>query len=399
MKIPTSDNARERTVANATRGDTVANATRNRIIREAKALGFDVVGFATNQLPEDAAPHLDQFIEQSYHGDMEWMQTHAARRRDIQTLWPEARTAIILGHNYGPDYDPLTYLDKKGSGLISCYAQGKDYHDVIKKKLKALARMIAQKENCDVKVFVDTAPLMEKPLAAQSAIGWQGKHTCLVSREYGSWLFLGEILTTLELPADTPEINHCGSCTRCLDICPTQAFDGAHQLDARKCISYLTIEHKSHIDEKFRKAIGNRIYGCDDCLAVCPWNKFAQNAQEISYHPTQQQLPALPLAELLQLDDASFRAQFKGSPIKRIGRDRFLRNVLIAAGNSQKPELILQIMSLLDDTSDIVRAMAVWALSQLMQDKEIVALAAKNMPNECHPEVLNEWKRTIPCQK
>lgn len=355
-------------------------------------LGFDVVGFAKAELPEQTDAHLDTFLSRDYHGDMEWMATHAARRRAPKALWEDARSAIILGHNYGPDYNPLDKLHEKDRGLISCYALDKDYHDIIKKKLRQLASRIAEESGAEVKLFVDTAPLMEKPLAAQSAVGWQGKHTCLVSRNYGSWLFLGEILTTLELPADAPEPNHCGSCRSCLDICPTNAFIGTGQIDARKCISYLTIEHKGHIPHTFRKAIGNRIYGCDDCLAVCPWNKFAKTASESAYH-ARENLPNPQLKTLLALDDAEFRALFRKSPVKRIGRDRFIRNVLIAAGNSEDKTLAPTIRALLDDASPLVRAMAVWALGELLADAEKVELERQTVSQETDPDVLDEWKK------
>lgn len=362
-------------------------------IREwARDIGFDAVAFTPARLPEHHAEELEGFLAEDRHGDMDWMATHAARRRAPQALWEGAKTAIILGHNYGPDYNPLELLEQKDSGLISCYALGKDYHDVIKKRLKRLASKIAEETGAEVKVFVDTAPLMEKPLAAQTQMGWQGKHTCVVSREYGSWLFLGEILTSLELPADEPETDHCGNCTRCLDICPTGAFDGARRIDARKCISYLTIEHKSHIPEQYRAAMGNRIYGCDDCLAVCPWNKFAQQAQEVAYH-ARESLPAPKLAELLPLDDEAFRTRFAGSPIKRIKRDRFIRNVLIASGNSGDAQLLPHISPLLTDASPLVRAMAVWAHARLAPKEETLALAAKLLPNEDDSDVIHEWRR------
>lgn len=357
----------------------------------AKELGFDTVAFAKAELSPRHAENLSGFLSENRHGDMEWMATHVARRRDPQALWEGARSAIILGHNYAPDYNPLDKLAEKDRGLVSCYALGKDYHDVIKKRLRQLAEKVAAETGAEVKIFVDTAPLMEKSLAAQTQMGWQGKHTCLVSREYGSWLFLGEILTSLELPPDEPEKDHCGNCRRCLDICPTGAFDGTRRIDARKCISYLTIEHKGHIPLEFRKAMGNRIYGCDDCLAVCPWNKFAKTAQETAYH-ARSDLPTPPLAELLILDDAAFRARFSGSPIKRIKRDRFLRNALIAAGNSENVALLPQIKNLLADESPLVRAMAVWALGQLAKPQEMLALKEKLLPNEPDADVRNEWR-------
>ncbi|MCH2547292.1 MAG: tRNA epoxyqueuosine(34) reductase QueG [Alphaproteobacteria bacterium] len=364
---------------------------RDTIIAWAKELGFDVVFFAKASLPAHHAQELDMFLQQERHGDMTWMQEHAARRRDPSQLWEAAKTAIILGHNYAPDYNPLDKLAEKNSGLISCYALNKDYHDVMKKRLKQLASTIATHYGEEVKIFVDTAPLMEKPLAAQTQLGWQGKHTCVVSREYGSWLFLGEILTTLEIPAETPHKDLCGNCSRCINICPTNAFDSPHRIDARKCISYLTIEHKGHIAPEFRKAMGNRIYGCDDCLAVCPWNKFAQASQEIAYQ-SKNDLPTADLAELLMLDDAAFRNRFSKSPVKRIKRDRFIRNVLIAAGNSGNKDLLPLIKILLTDDSPLVRAMAVWATAQLAPKKETLALAEKLLPNEPDIHVQNEWR-------
>lgn len=360
----------------------------------AQALGFDAVAFTKASLPETVSQELESFLADNRHGDMDWMATHAARRRAPEALWPEARTAIILGHNYGPDYNPLDKLAEKDRGLISCYALGQDYHDVIKKKLKQLAGQIAAFYGTEVKVFVDTAPLMEKPLAAQSGLGWQGKHTCIVSRKFGSWLFLGEILTSLEVPTDSPEKDHCGNCTRCLDICPTGAFDGARHIDARKCISYLTIEHKGPIPHIYRKAIGNRIYGCDDCLAICPWNKFAQKSQENAYF-AREHLPTPELLALLALDDNGFREFFARSPIKRIKRDRFLRNVLIAAGNSGNRSLIPRIQLLITDFSPLVRGAAVWAVAQLQNHEETLALAEQFMPNEQDDDVKQEWEMAI----
>jgi epoxyqueuosine reductase len=286
------------------------------------------------------------------------------RRKTPIAMWPEARSAIMLAMNYGQGLDAFSRLDHKSIGVISTYALNRDYHDVIKGKLKRLATWFAIESGQDVKVFVDTAPLMEKPLAAQAGLGWQGKHTNLVSRELGSWFFIGSILTTAELEFDEPEIDHCGSCQACLEICPTKAFTAPHQIDARRCISYLTIEHKGDIPPEFRKAIGNRIYGCDDCLAICPWNKFATKAREIKLQ-ARADLVAPPLSELLQLDDASFRKLFSGSPVKRIGRDRFIRNVLIAAGNSADVSLKLFVEPLLQDRSEVVSHMAQWALQEL----------------------------------
>jgi epoxyqueuosine reductase len=321
---------------------------------------------------------------------MGWLKDRADQRADPQRLWPDARSAIVLGHSYAPDSDPLQVLARPETAAISVYAQGKDYHDVIKPKLKQIARQMVQQFGGDVKVFVDTAPLMEKPLAQAAGLGWQGKHTNLVSRPHGSWLFLGAILTTLELEFSEPEIDHCGSCSRCLDICPTQAFVGPYRLDARKCISYLTIEHRGMIDQSLRPLIGNRIYGCDDCLAVCPWNKFASAADEAAYR-SRPGMGDARLEDLLQLDDVAFRLKFSGSPIKRIGRDRFIRNVLIAAGNSGLSVLVPHVRKHLDDTSPIVRGTAVWALSRLLPTAEIGRLKDALSLRETDTNVMDEW--------
>ncbi len=334
------------------------------IIEQALSLGFDAVGITNPQATAAAGRDLHEFLARGHHGDMYWLSENVDRRSDPAVLWPEAKSVIVVGHNYAPAEDPLPRLEQKSIGNISCYAQNKDYHDVMKKKLRQLAREIATKHNCDVKLFVDTAPVMEKPLAQAAGIGWQGKHTCLVSREFGSWLFIGSIFTTLELPTDNSETDHCGTCSKCLDICPTNAFTAPRELDARRCISYLTIEHKGQIPLEFRKAIGNRIYGCDDCLAVCPWNKFAQAASEAAYHP-REALITPRLKELAALDDAAFRQMFSGSPIKRIGRDRFVRNVLIAIGNSNDASLMDDAKPLLQDNSPLVAEMAAWALGEL----------------------------------
>ena len=331
---------------------------------QAQALGFDAFGVA--KIPETwmAAERLKAFIALDRHGQMSWMESTLDRRAHPRAMWPDARTAVVLGCNYGPETDPMLALEDQGRGAISVYAQGADYHDVIKRRLKAFARWMVANQPCDVKVFVDTAPLMEKPLAALAGLGWQGKHTNLVSRAFGSWLFLGVILTTLELPPDPPASDHCGACRACLDICPTNAFPAPYQLDARACISYLTIEHRGAVDPKYRAAMGNRIYGCDDWLAVCPWNKFAKRAAELAFHP-RPELERNGLAELAGLDDADFRALFSGSPIKRIGRDRFVRNVLYAIGNSGDPELANAAKACLDDADFAVRDAAEWALSRL----------------------------------
>lgn len=325
---------------------------------------------------------------------MEWMADTAERRADPRTLWPEVRSVILLGLNYGPVEDPLVELARKDRGYISVYARNRDYHDVIKGKLKEAAGFLAAKASSDVKVFVDTAPVMEKPLAEAAGLGFQGKHTVVVSREFGNWLFLGAIFTTAELPADEPERNHCGSCRRCLDICPTNAFPAPYQLDARRCISYLTIEHKGHIPEELRPGIGNRIFGCDDCLAVCPWNKFAQAGREARL-VQREDLAALPLADLARLDDPAFRARFAGTPIKRTGRDRFIRNVLIAIGNSGDASLAEEAERLLDDASPLVRAMAVWTLGRLLPSEAVARHAAERLDQEGDPDVREEWRRAL----
>ena len=332
---------------------------------KAAALGLDLCRVAPPDAIEGAGERLAEWLALGRHGDMAWMQTTAERRADPRALWPEIRACVMLGVNYAPPADPLASTRVRDAGAISVYARHRDYHDVIKGRLKQLASWFAAKAGGDVKVFVDTAPLMEKPLAAAAGLGWQGKHTNLVSRDFGSWLFLGALLTTCELPTDAAEIDHCGSCRACLDACPTQAFPAPYQLDARRCISYLTIEHKGPIPEPMREKIGNRVYGCDDCLAVCPWNKFAQDAREARLVAPDWRDP--PLAELAALDDAAFRARFAGSPVKRVGRDRFLRNVMIAVGNSGDAALVPVARAGLADDSDLVREAARWALDRLFQ--------------------------------
>ena len=339
------------------------NGISQAIAREAQSLGFEACGFASVEAAWPASARLQEFVAKGLHGEMGWMATTAERRAHPRGMWADARSAIVLGMSYGPDRDPLEALKDGSKAAISVYAQGDDYHEVIKKRLKTLARWLVAESGCEVKVFVDTAPLMEKPLAQMAGLGWQGKHTNLVSREHGSWLFLGSILTTLELPVDAPGEDHCGTCRACLDVCPTQAFPAPYRLDARRCISYLTIEHAGPIPEEFRAALGNRIYGCDDCLAVCPWNKFAAEARETAFH-ARDALRSPSLAELVQLDDAGFRALFSKSPVKRIGRDRFVRNVLYAIGNSGDVGLIEMARPLLDDASPVVSEAARWALGQ-----------------------------------
>ena len=324
---------------------------------------------------------------------MDWLAANAQRRASPQALWADVRSVIMLGVNYGPDHDPRDVLAQRERAAISVYAQGDDYHDVIKKRLKELARWLIAQAGGDVKVFVDTAAVMEKPLAARAGIGWQGKHTNLVSREYGSWLFLGSIFTTIELPRDEAGEDICGSCRACLDSCPTNAFPAPYQLDARRCISYLTIEHKGAIPRQFRAAMGNRIYGCDDCLAACPWNKFAQAGHEAKLS-ARDTLRAPELAKLVRLDDAQFRALFAKTAVKRTGRDRFVRNVLIAIGNSGKKDLATDAVGLLVDPSPVVRGAAVWALSRLVDEREFNALALSHEANEHDASVREEWAAT-----
>ena len=331
------------------------------------------------------------FLAAGHHGTMTWMAETAERRKTPMAMWPEARSAIAVAQNYAPEIDPLERLARKNTGVISVYALHRDYHDVVKGKLKHLAQWLARQTGAEVKVFVDTAPLMEKPLAESAGLGWQGKHTNLVSRNLGSWFFIGTILTTAELEPDAAEDDHCGTCRACLDICPTRAFPAPRQLDAGRCISYLTIEHAGHIAPEFRAAMGNRIYGCDDCLAVCPWNKFAAAAQEAKL-VARDDLKAPALADLLELDDAGFRALFSGSPVKRTGRNRFIRNVLIAAGNSGDASLIPLAERLLTDASPIVRAMAVWALSRLAAGGHFTALRARHETGETDIDVQQEWR-------
>ena len=379
-------------------GDSGKGRDARREIRdEALLAGFDAVGFARPDAGPRARDGLKAFLAAGQHGDMGWMEGKADRRADPRALWPEVRTVIVLGMNYGPDGSPLDILDRTDRGAVSVYAQSRDYHDVVKKRLKRVARWLHGRFETEVKVFVDTAPVLEKPLAARAGIGWQGKHTNLVSREHGSWLFLGEIYTALELPADDAEDDHCGSCRRCLDVCPTKAFSAPYRLDARRCISYLTIEHKGHIARELRAAMGNRIYGCDDCLAVCPWNKYASPASEPALEK-REALTAPRLAELAVLDDAAFRKLFAGTAIKRTGRDRFVRNVLIALGNSGCPDYADTAVRLLDDPSPLVRAMAVWALERLLPAAEFEALRELYLVKEADPEVCAEWALPAPGQ-
>ncbi|MDP3197348.1 tRNA epoxyqueuosine(34) reductase QueG [Tabrizicola sp.] len=336
--------------------------TKEQLVARALEEGFVRVGVCRPDAVPEAAGRLRAFLAEGRHGQMGWMAEREAWRGNAAALWPEARSVIMLAEAYTPDGDPMAGLGQRDRGVISVYAQGKDYHDLVKRRLKRLGRWLVDVAGCEIKVFVDTAPVMEKPLAQAAGLGWQGKHTNLLGRDLGNWVFLGAIFTTLELEPDTPEVSHCGTCTACLDICPTKAFPAPYQLDARRCISYLTIEHKGPVDTELRERIGNRIYGCDDCLAVCPWNKFAVAAREMGYQPKH----ALPeLAELARLDDSAFRAHFAGSPIKRIGRDRFVRNVLYAIGNSGLPALRPVAAGLTGDPDPTVADAARWAVARL----------------------------------
>ena len=329
---------------------------------QALAEGFSSVGICRPDAVPETAGRLRAFLDAGHHGQMKWMAEREAWRGSAAALWPEARSVIMLAEVYTPEADPLAVLNQRDRAAVSVYAQGRDYHDLVKRRLKRLGRWLVDKTGAEIKVFVDTAPVMEKPLAQAAGLGWQGKHTNLLSRDLGNWFFLGAIFTTLDLPKDAPEVDHCGTCTACLDVCPTKAFPAPYQLDARRCISYLTIEHDGPVDAELRALMGNRIYGCDDCLAVCPWNKFAKAASEIGYQP---RVGAPELADLARLDDAGFRARFAGSPIKRIGRNRFVRNVLYAIGNSGLPDLAPAAAALLGDADPSVADAARWSLTRL----------------------------------
>lgn len=360
-----------------------------RLKQHADALGFDALAVADARAPWAASGRLQEFLSEGRQADMEWLASE--RRSHPNALWAEAKSAILVGQSYAPDDDAIALLEEKQSGLVSAYAARRDYHDVIKGKLKQLAQWLAKESGEDVKVFVDTAPLMEKPLAQRAGLGWQGKHTNLVSRTHGSWLFLGAILSAAEIEASEAETDHCGSCRACLDACPTAAFPAPYQLDARRCLAYLSIEHKDHIPAEFRSAMGNRIFGCDDCLAVCPWNKFAQTAREARI-AVREDLRLAPLAELAALDDAQFRARFAGTPVKRTGRDRFIRNVLIAIGNSGDAALAPSAEALLRDSSPLVRAMAVWALRRLLDEAAFTRLKSALAAREQDAGVAQEWE-------
>lgn len=361
---------------------------------EAAGLGFDGIAITKPEAAVGAARHLAHFLAEGRHGDMTWMADKAERRADPRTLWPDVRSIIMVAQSYAPERDPLEALQNRSRGAISVYAKGRDYHDVLKGKIRQLAGALAHRSGAEVKIFVDTAPLLEKPLAAAAGLGWQGKHTNLVSRTHGSWLFLGAILTTAELEPDTPEADHCGSCRRCLDVCPTQAFPAPYQLDARRCLAYLTIEYRGHIAKEFRAPLGNRVFGCDDCLAVCPWNRFALEAREQRF-AARHETDNPPLAELLALDDAAFRQRFAGTPVKRTGRDRVVRNALIAAGNSDDQDLVPFVQYLLSDDAEIVRAMAVWALGRLVERTTIDAMSRVALAHEKNEAVQAEWRAVL----
>ena len=375
-----------------TKARTDPAALKASLLARAAAEGFDAVRITTPSAIPEAASRLARWLEAGHHGSMGWMQDRADWRGDPRALWPEARSVIMLGLSYAPPHDPLLALEDARRAVISVYGARRDYHDVIKGKLKTVAAVLGS-AHAGAKVFVDTAPVMEKALAEAAGLGWQGKHTVLVSRQHGSWLFLGAIFTTAELPVDAPETDHCGSCRRCLDVCPTDAFPEPYVLDARRCIAYLTIEHAGHVDRVLRSGIGNRVFGCDDCLAVCPWNKFAGTARETRL-ALREDLLALPLASLAGLDDAAFRALFAGTPVKRTGRDRFVRNVLIALGNSADPGLLPVAEARLADASPLVRAMAVWALGRLSPAR-LAALAGDHLPGEGDEAVRGEWQASL----
>ncbi len=361
-----------------------------KISKTAFDLGFDLCRVTSTKLPKDAENNLHCYVDRGYHGSMDWMEETLLRRSDPHELWHEANSVIMLAMNYGPETIPLDGLKDDNCGMISVYARNRDYHDIIKGKLKILAGKLVSWHACDVKVFVDTAPVMEKPLAYKAGLGWQGKHTNLVSREFGSWLFLGSVFTSAELEPDKEEIDHCGNCRSCLDICPTNAFPGPYQIDARRCVSYLTIENKGPIPLEFRKPMGNRIYGCDDCLAICPWNKFAKTTGEIKLQ-AREDLKRPDLDFLLRLDDREFRKFFSASPVKRIGRDRFIRNVLIAAGNSGNKDLASLLVDHIRDANPVIRGAAVWAFRMVADNQQIVEQRERFLDQETDDRVHTEW--------
>ncbi|MFP6714875.1 MAG: tRNA epoxyqueuosine(34) reductase QueG [Alphaproteobacteria bacterium] len=367
----------------------------SKIRDRALSLGFDAIGFADPEDVGQAGRKLSEFIALGRHGEMKWMTKKLDRRKDPKKLWPAVRGVIVVAANYGPETDPLDDLSRRSIGTISVYARNRDYHKILKGRLKQLGNWMSSSLGGKIKVFVDTAPVMEKPLAEAAGLGWQGKHTNLVSQEYGSWLFLGVIFTTFEVSSEETFGDRCGSCQRCLDICPTHAFPAPYQLDARRCISYLTIEHKGQIAREFRSAMGNRIFGCDDCLAVCPWNKFARATREMKLS-AREDLLAPDLSMLARLDDQAFRTLFAGSPIKRLGRNRFVRNVLVAIGNSANPALAKAAAARLEDSSPLVRGMAVWAWQQLAKPEEIAGRRKQHLCQESDSAVRAEWGRELP---
>ncbi|HIO02070.1 MAG TPA: tRNA epoxyqueuosine(34) reductase QueG [Alphaproteobacteria bacterium] len=367
----------------------------SKIRDRALSLGFDAIGFAGPEDVGQAGRKLSEFVALGRHGEMKWMTKKIDRRKDPKKLWPAVRGVIVVAANYGPETDPLDDLSRRSIGTISVYARNRDYHKILKGRLKQLGNWMSSSLGGKIKVFVDTAPVMEKPLAEAAGLGWQGKHTNLVSQEYGSWLFLGVIFTTFEVSSEETIGDRCGSCQRCLDICPTHAFPAPYQLDARRCISYLTIEHKGQIAREFRAAMGNRIFGCDDCLAVCPWNKFARATREMKLS-AREDLLAPDLSMLARLDDQAFRTLFAGSPIKRLGRNRFVRNVLVAIGNSANPALAKAAAARLEDSSPLVRGMAVWAWQQLAKPEEIAGRRKQHLCQESDSAVRAEWGRELP---
>jgi epoxyqueuosine reductase len=371
-----------------------AEERRRALSRLAAEHGFDAVGVARPDALPELPERLGAWLAAGAHGDMAWMASRAPERADPARLWPEVRSVVMLGLSAAPEENPLEKLAERSRGLVAAYAQGADYHDVVKPRLKAIARALLEASGeGDAKVFVDTAPLMEKPLAAAAGLGWQGKHTVLVSRAHGSWLVLGAILTTLDIAPDAPHAERCGTCTRCLDACPTAAFPAPFQLDARRCLAYLTIEHKGPIPREFRSVMGNRVFGCDDCLAVCPWNRFAAAARDQKL-TARRDIGLMPLSELLALDDAGFRALFAKTPVKRTGRARFVRNCLVAAGNSGDPALAAPVRALLADAEPLVRGAAVWALARL--DPAALAAEGWRAGHEADPAVAAEWRAELP---
>ena len=366
------------------------NDLRESLIKKSKECGFDLIKITVPEVNKENRNYFDQFLNKGFHGEMDWLESKKERRKSPKKLWKDVKSIIMLGINYGPDHDPLENLKLTNTGNISVYARGKDYHDIVKKNLKVLGRWLIDQVDSEIKVFVDTAPVMEKPLAQKAGLGWQGKHTNLVSREFGSWLFLGSIYTNITIKPDIEESDHCGNCTSCIDICPTQAFPEPYKLDARKCISYLTIEYKGIIPKNLRPKIGNRIYGCDDCLAICPWNKFAQQSNEMKFL-SKYSSKDLSLNQLSLLNDKEFRLMFSGSPIKRIGRNRFLRNVLIAIGNAKSKKSLPYIKKHLQDESSIVRGAAGWAIQQILKGNKLKAVKEKVLATEKDLDVRAEW--------